>query len=92
MIGQKKEPAAGRPEGSIDRDTSEFDNTKYKPESQKSQYETQALRLAGDFLAASDEIKRQANYLILNPGEVPGKPADGWQPLTMADFYKARLP
>ena len=90
MIGPKKEPPAGMPEGSIDRDTPKTYITEYKPESQKSQYETQALKLAGDFLAASDEIKRQANYLILNPGEVPSKPADGWQPLTMADFYKAR--
>jgi hypothetical protein len=92
MIGQKKEPAAGTPEGSIDRDTSETYNKDYTPNDQKSQYETQALKLAGDWLAASDDVKRQANYLILNPGEVPDKPADGWQALTMADFYKPREP
>ena len=92
MIGQKKEPAAGAPEGSIDRDTSETYNKDYTPNDQKSQYETQALKLAGDWLAASDDVKRQANYLILNPGEVPDKPADGWQALTMADFYKPREP
>lgn len=37
MIGPKKEPPAGMPEGSIDRDTSEIDNTKYKPKTADSQ-------------------------------------------------------
>jgi hypothetical protein len=37
MIGPKKEPQAGMPEGSIDRDNSEIDNTKYKPKTADSQ-------------------------------------------------------
>ena len=92
MIGPKKEPPAGTPGGSIDRDTSETYNTEYTPNGHKSQYEPQAIKLAGNFLAASDEIKRQANYLILNPGELPPAAPDGWQALTMADFYKPRPP
>lgn len=40
MIGPKKEPPAGMPEGSIDRDTSEIDNTKYKPKTADSQVNT----------------------------------------------------
>ena len=56
----------------------------------QAKHNPQAVKIASDFISASDDIKRETQALILNPGDIPPINADGWQPLTMADFYAPR--
>lgn len=95
MIGsQKKEPPAGKPEGSDKRVISQIDNTDYNPQEVKSQFTSQATKLAGQYLAENAEVRGEIQYLILHPDEMPENDlgGDSWQPLTMADFYTPREP
>jgi len=95
MIGsQNKEPPAGKPEGSDKRVISQIDNTDYNPQEVKSQYSSQATKLAGLYLAENAEVRGEIQYLILHPDEMPENDlgGDSWQPLTMADFYTPREP
>ena len=93
MIGSEKNevPASG-PGTSENRVISEFDNTDYIPATGKSQYNPQAVSMASEFISASDDVKREAYYLIGNPGELPPTPPDGWQALTISDFHAPREP
>lgn len=95
MIGSgKKEPPAGKPEGSSDRVISLIDNTDYNPQELESQYNPQAIELARQYLQEPAEIRGEVQRLILHPDEIPEKDpgGDSWQPLTMADFYTPREP
>jgi len=95
MIGsQKKEPPAGKPEGSEKRVKSLIDNEDYNPQEINSQYNPQAIRLARQYLQENAEIRGEVQRLILHPDEIPEKDpgGDSWQPLTMADFYAPREP
>lgn len=95
MIGsQKKEPPAGKPEGSEKRVKSPIDNEDYNPQEINSQYNPQAIRLASQYIQENAETRGEIQHLILHPDEIPEKDpaADSWQPLTMADFYAPREP
>ena len=95
MIGsQKKEPPAGKPEGSEKRVKSPIDNEDYNPQDLQSQYNPQAIKLASQYIQENAETRGEIQHLILHPDEIPEKDpaADSWQPLTMADFYAPREP
>lgn len=95
MIGsQKKEAPAGKQGTSEKRVISQIDNTDYNPQEVNSQYDPQAVKLAGLYLAENAEVRGKIQHLILHPDEMPEKDpgGDSWQPLTMADFYTPREP
>jgi len=96
MVGanETKDAPGGDPRASSKRlldSLVELDFSTINAQSQ-AKHNPQAVKIASDFISASDDIKRETQALILNPGDIPPTNADGWQPLTVSDFYAPREP
>lgn len=98
MVGytaDKKDTPGGGPEVPSKRLSNNqdlLDDTAIEDQSQAKEYSPQAVKIASEFINASDDVKRDIQYLIGHSDELPAAAPDGWQPLTITDFYAPREP